>query len=805
MRTACALALTLLCSAILNADDGKPRLDGDGEPLPPGARFRLGTRLWRHTGECSSLAWSPDGKQLATSTRDGVKIRDAASGKILLAIDAPHTRVLAYSPDGKELACGSLAGGVVAYDPASGREARTYPVNARQQLAYSSKGTYLLAVEGTNYTVLDRATGKKVLDTETNAEVMGCAFSADETRLVVASFNPAVKIWDIPAKKVLKEWTIEEKWFVSGPAVSPDGKLFAVGKQGILVIDAETLQTKHQLVADKPLQDFLRMQYTSDGKLLVAATQDGPVYVWDTEKYEQRWKLTGNARTVRSMAVDPQGKRVAIGCANNRVWIWDLETGKRLFDDAAGHHDEVYSVDWSKDGDLIATGSGGLTTHLWDGHTGEHKRALATSSYFLRLSLDGRTLLSTWHNRQPLRSWDVNSGEERKQWPLDSEGTMTFALSRDQSRLVRLNRLPGDDWHLISYSLPAMEQRCLAEGKGAVERVSMSPSGKYAAFAVNHDGITLFSFDLGKILATLATSDWGMDGLAFTPDDRFLLCGNVHVFELATGKISGTFDQHNRPVGSLAVSPKGRIVASTDGQKSRPSILKDPHRVRFWDIATGRELATLSGHDANATSICYSPDGTQLITGLQDASALVWDVPKEAREVPVARQAIPAAEIEALWGELSSPEASTGQRTVLRLVNDPDSAVPLLEERLKPVAAPDDKEVQSLIVRLEDDDFKVRQDALQRLSAYGAAIAPHLTAAARDADSNELRLRCQELLEAAQTLLPLRGEALTAARAVQVLEWIGNERAKGLLVKLAGGAAEAQLTREARGALGRWR
>jgi hypothetical protein len=256
-------------------------------------------------------------------------------------------------------------------------------------------------------------------------------------------------------------------------------------------------------------------------------------------------------------------------------------------------------------------------------------------------------------------------------------------------------------------------------------------------------------------------------------------------------------------VGALAVSPNGRIAVSTDGQKSRPKDVPEPHRIRFWDIATCRELATLSGHDANATSICFSHDGTQLVTGLQDASALVWDVPEEARHTPVAMQAIAAGEIEGVWLELSSPEAAAGQRAVRRLVNDPDSAVALLEERLAPIAAADDKEVQSLIAGLDDDDFKVRKASLDRLAAYGAVVTRQLTAAARDAQSNEARLRCRELLEAAQTPLPLQGEALTAARAVQVLEWIGDAGAKTLLGKLAEGVAEAQLTREARGALGR--
>lgn len=807
MRTACALALTLLCSAILNADDGKPRLDGDGEPLPPGARFRLGTRLWRHTGDAWHLAWSPDGKQLAMSNNEGVRILDAARGKVVLTVaESARDAVLAYSPDGAELAIGSMSTGVVVFDPTSGRALPSYAMPANKHLCYSPRGTYIMAAYESDYAVVERKTGKKILNRKTRSEIYGGAFDRDESRLLVASSNGTVTIWDVARQKVLKEW----KHPGDGPAVAPDGKHFAVGAKNVIVVDAETLDTKATLQGDDPDDGFRRPVYTSDGKLLIAASQDttggATVYVWDAGTYKRRWKLPADTFVMRGLAVDPAGTRVALCDGFNRIWIWDLETGKPLHAERVGHNHEVYAVAWSADGAVIATGSGGSTTHLWNAATGQHQRHLPTTSLFLALSRDSRTLYSGSYSGEPLQEIDVKSGETTQQWPQESPQSLQFAISQNQSRLVRLDQLSADAWRLTTYAFPKMEQESQVDGNGVAQPVTLSPSGKFAAFAVYPEGTKVFCFEQNKAVATLRLGET-LEQLAFTPDDRFLLAAGlgVKVFELATGKVVHTFDKHNRPVGALALSSHGRTAVSTDGNTSVPIPAKEAHRIRFWDIATGHELATLSGHEANATSICFSPDGTQLITGLQDASALVWDVPEEARQVPVAMQAIAAGEIEDVWRELSSPEAAAGQRAVRRLVNDPDSAVALLEERLKPVAAPDDKEVQSLIVRLEDDDFKVRQDALQRLSAYGAVIAPHLTAAARDAGSNELRLRCQELLEAAQTLLPLQGERLTAARAVQVLEWIGTERAKGLLVKLAEGAAEAQLTREARGALGRWR
>lgn len=394
MRNACALALALLCGAMLFAEDGKPRLDGDGEPLPPGARFRLGTRLWRHTGDAWHLAWSPDGKQLAMSNNEGVRILDAASGKVVLTVaELARDAVLAYSPDGAELAIGSMSTGVVVFDPTSGRALPSYEVPANKHLCYSPRGTYILAAFESDYAVVERKTGKKILDMKTRSEIYGGVFNRDESRLFVASSSGSVTIWDIARQKVLKEW----KHPGGGPAVAPDGKHFAVGAKNVLVVDAETLETKATLAGDDPDDGFCGPQYTSDGKLLLAASQDttgeATVYVWDAATYKRRWKLSADTWVMRGLAVDPSGKRVALCDAFHRIWVWDLETGKPLHAERVGHNHEVYAVAWSADG-VIATGSGGSTTHLWNAATRQHQRHLPTTSLFLALSRDSRTLYS---------------------------------------------------------------------------------------------------------------------------------------------------------------------------------------------------------------------------------------------------------------------------------------------------------------------------------------------------------------------------------------------------------------------------
>jgi hypothetical protein len=93
------------------------KLDADGEPLPPGAHFRLGTRHWRHRGEGYSICYSPDSKKIALTSRycDVVVLnvktgRREFAGKLKLKDGSSlKASAIAFSPSGQELAARSLS------------------------------------------------------------------------------------------------------------------------------------------------------------------------------------------------------------------------------------------------------------------------------------------------------------------------------------------------------------------------------------------------------------------------------------------------------------------------------------------------------------------------------------------------------------------------------------------------------------------------------------------------------------------------------------------------------------------------
>jgi RNA polymerase sigma factor (sigma-70 family) len=145
----------------------KPRLDRHGDPLPPGAIMRLGTERLRHAGSVHALAYSPDGKTIASGADDyTVGIWDAATGRKVGGYGWQQgcTFALAFTSDGKWLAAGNLGGEITVWETA-GNVVRQFE---KQECSIKSlaflPGDKQLVSGGSDgiLQVLDVTTGKRI-------------------------------------------------------------------------------------------------------------------------------------------------------------------------------------------------------------------------------------------------------------------------------------------------------------------------------------------------------------------------------------------------------------------------------------------------------------------------------------------------------------------------------------------------------------------------------------------------------------------------------------------------------------------
>jgi hypothetical protein len=344
--------------------------------------------------------------------------------------------------------------------------------------------------------------------------------------------------------------------------------------------------------------------------------------------------------------------------------------------------------------------------------------------------------------------------------------------------------------------LLSLEPGCLA----------LSPDAKLAAVGGHgNPSLRLCDVERGKELAAVPSDQAVVVSAAFSPDGRILATGGVDrtvcLWETASRLPITTLRGHDRSVAALAFSPDGRVLASADGGPvSRFWQANPAQRIHLWDMATGMELMRLDGHESDVTALAFSPDGKRLVSGLANGTVLTWDIATRAKVPTPAAAELGAKEMDVLWSDLASSDATRALAAVWKLARS-HAAVPYLRTRLQPAERVGLDRLAALVADLDHEQFATREQASKELLQLGEQARPALRQALTRGPSPEARRRIEVLLDKLDSARS--PETWRLVRAVQALEYAGNQEARQLLARLSQGAPEARLTREAREALER--
>jgi hypothetical protein len=291
-----------------------------------------------------------------------------------------------------------------------------------------------------------------------------------------------------------------------------------------------------------------------------------------------------------------------------------------------------------------------------------------------------------------------------------------------------------------------------------------------------------FSVDLQTGRSTDRRLGANCSFLAVGPDDRLAVVhlpgqGGLAVTDLTGAK---TYHRISGYSQSADFSPDGHLLAVAH--------LED--LVRVIELASGRDRFLFGGHRWLVGRVAFSPNGRRLASTSGDKTVLVWDTTTPLTALP----ATPAA----AWAALADPDAGKGFAAIRYFADRPDA---LRQFPLEPARAIEAKELAGLVEKLDAPVFADREAASAKLAEVVDGNRPALRTLHRQSNSAEVRLRLDKLLQAEDG--PVVGDLLRAVRAVEAWERIGSPIAVDVLQKLAGGAVDARLTREASGAIAR--
>jgi WD40 repeat protein len=649
-----------------------------------------------HEHWVEAIAFSPDGKTLATGCGDCfLRLWDAATGR-LLSIQGQDAmrgiKDLAFSPDGRTVA--GVGGGfgvdVLLWDTTSGRIVQEIPsptpspgATARpgepgmvykgkpivfkplNAVAYSPDGK-ILAAAADNVVFRDAQSGSLITTLGQPAKgAMALAFSPDGKTMATAATDKRVRLWSVPSGEL--QATLDGPTQpLAAVKFSPDGKRVVAtgsGKRSILSRDETPagylwsweLPDGRAKKVELGNVNVRQVVFTSPTSVAVAAGAEVLGVDLQSGQAASPRKIRAHSQDVLSLAISPDGRRLASGARDRTVDVIDLESGELVYR-LPGLSDIYSYVASSADGKQFATATIDVrfsnrlpnndaafparyqkffsdpanvgrinpsVVRVWaprDGHMQALLPLPPSQVTAIKYLPEGHQLaVAGWlpDKGGMLSIWDADSGKHLRDLPAGSSEVLSIALSPDGGTLASADAGGNVDlWNLQSAAKTRSHKH-----DHPVEAVAFSRDGKLLATGDNDATVRLFDAASGAELRTLKCKS-RLEALDFSPDSKLLAVGTrfpgLELWDLGdktdgvTLKASG--DYFETMPGFVSFSPDGRYVVCGGHGKD----------IAVFDVASRTLHKELRGHGHPATAIAFLPDG-RLVSGGEERTIRLWD------------------------------------------------------------------------------------------------------------------------------------------------------------------------------------
>ncbi len=555
-----------------------------------------------HRNHVRAVQFSPDGTRIVSASDDKtIKLWDVSSGAELLSFEghAESVNDVSFSADGSRIASVSNDETAKIWSVAGGKELQNLTdfSGSSNAVVFSPDGSLIASTGGTAIVLWDASSGEKlkalIHDEKPTASVRGVysvSFSLDGSKLVSASSDHTIKIWDVLSGKELRTLRGHSD-SVRSVTFSPDGVSIASAgdDRTVRLWDATNGQELKLFKGHSGI--VYDVIFRPDGSSLVSASNDGTVKLWTVsgnDAMSLKGASEGAAGFVKSVAFSPDGTKLASTGNDRTIELWDSTNGDKLRT-LVGHTGPVNSVRFSPDGQTICSASLDSTIRFWSTTTGEELTQSQIRQDKLgraEFSPDGK-IIATGSSNGIVKLWDALGGKELRTLTLQNNVTTRSCFSPDGQTIAVVGGGQIKMWHVAD----GVEGKVVKGQENTFYTVQYSPDGSRIAAAGSGGAITIWEVASGEVIRSIVGH----------PD----------------GYLPGV-------VQGLSFSADGKLIASASWDRT----------VKLWDVSSGEELRTLE-HPDFVNDVCFSPDGLRLASACNDGTARIWHAPFYNKESKV--------------------------------------------------------------------------------------------------------------------------------------------------------------------------
>ncbi len=580
-----------------------------------------------HDGQVHALAFSPDGRLVASGGGDGaVRVRTverpgdsvAGAGRNLgrsrqriedRTLRDPDSEILslAFSPDGTRLVAGATSGAsIIIWRLSDGHVFR------RIAGAHETRGRPSKASPGF---VAVTPGGRRIISAGRSMVPRA------ETR--IPSGNPIVPVsevraWDIETGERLLDLCDDEDMGLGNAALSHDGRHLAVADLDVIRLhDAQSGRSLRRIAV--PGSSVGRPAFSPDGTLL-ALPVGRAIHVFDVASGRRCLQdERAPAGRMGAVAWSSSGDRIATLNEDGIVRVWEAATGRliwhrRLTRETAGMINMPFSMAFSADGRRLvaggwrhdpATNQNGVVA-VYDAAGGTLVREMPERWFQgVAFATDGRIMVVNTGqatNAGHLLGIEPETGRVRWSAPAPGQGAHSATVIGMQIRAATpLLEAATSDGHVVRFNaLTGHEiRRFRVDGRPPEERDALPERPLLVRACFSADGHTLAT----------TMRDW------------------IYVWDVETGKARCEIHLTHDEGCFLALTPDSRTLAIGTGPYPEDAI-------RLVDLENGKEWLVLHPVDQGPRALVFSPDGGRLFTGFDRGSGMVWDVRRREGRPP---------------------------------------------------------------------------------------------------------------------------------------------------------------------------